>query len=366
MKKSRIIIVLLFVFVVFFWCLNLQVEASNAVDFNNFVNDIKSVKQSKREISIVKFFSDFNSIKNNKCNVKYFDTYVELSPVCLLDDNSIPALSVETSLDFLLDDLAGFGNYYSLSDSFSYRPTLPYFSYSVFDEYTSYKSSIYKKIVITYLENSNIKIKIKNSILAKFTFEKYSFYVVPTDLSMRSACSLANYRAAISHLNWLKLLPGQELNLNDIISYDPHSCKWTTSKSYMFYAGACGASTQLFRLSLLMPDIDVIERYPHSKRWAFYYGNKISGDDAAMYENSKKMIIENNFNTSIYFKVYEQWSRSYLVWIVPDKITEYVEVSKTNQWLFSSVRKNIYNSSGKLINIYQFDSRYSSYNPYRS
>jgi vancomycin resistance protein YoaR len=55
-----------------------------------------------------------------------------------------------------------------------------------------------------------------------------------------------------------------------------------------------------------MPYLDVIERYPHNKRWAFYYGSKIFGDDAAMYENSKKMIIKNTFNDPIYFKVYEQ------------------------------------------------------------
>lgn len=362
MNKFKLIFCFLFTVVLFFS----YTKASNMVDFNNFANDIKIVKESKRDISIVKFFSDFNRIKTNKCDIKYFDTYAEVSPVCLLDDTNIFTLSPQKSLDFLLDDLAWFGNYYSLSDSFSYAPTHPYFSYSIFTEYNNYKSSIYKKIVITYLTNKNQYIKIDNSILAKFIFKKYSFYVVPTDLSTRSACSLANYRAAVSHLEWLKLLPGQELNLNDLISYDSNSCKWTTTKSYMFYAGACGSSTQLFRLSLLMPYLDVIERHPHTKWWAFYYGNKVSWDDAAMYENSKKMIIKNNFDTSIYFKVYEQWAKSYLVWVVPNKIYERVEINKTNQWLSASVSKNVYNSMNELVNIYQFDSRYFTYNPYRS
>jgi hypothetical protein len=185
-------------------------------------------------------------------------------------------------------------------------------------------------------------------------------------LSTRSVCSLANYRAAISHLNWLVLRSEQELNLNELISYDPNSCRWTTKKKYMFYAGACWSSTQLFRLSLLMPHLDVIERYPHSKRWAFYYGNEISWDDAAMYENSKKMIVKNEFKDSIYFKVYEQWTKSYLVWIVPKQINERVEIKKTNKWLSSIVTKNIYDWTKELINIYQFNSSYSSYNPYSS
>jgi hypothetical protein len=70
----------------------------------------------------------------------------------------------------------------------------------VLDSYKEYNASLYKKIVITYLENRDIKIKLSKSILAKIMFDEYSFYVVPTYLANRSACSLANYRAAISHL----------------------------------------------------------------------------------------------------------------------------------------------------------------------
>ncbi len=371
MYKIKNIIFWLSVCIIFFWYLTWSVNATNitnTISFDKFIQDIKLVESSKKDISVVNFFRDFNKIKKNTCDINRFDKYIEVSPVCLLDE--MPSLSVERSLDFLLPDLWGFNNYYSLSDSFSYRPTIPYFKISniseLLSDYDKYISSIYKKIVITYLENKNIKVRIDNHFLARNMFQKYSFYVVPTELSTRSACSLANYRAAISHLDGLVLLAGEELNLNNLISYDPNSCKWTTAKSYMFYAGACGSSTQLFRLSLLMPYVDVIERYPHSKRWAFYYGNKISGDDAAMYENSKKMIIKNNFDTSIYFKVYEQWNKSYLVWIVPQKIKDRVEINKSSKWLSSSVRKNIYNSNNKLINIYQFDSSYVSYNPYRS
>ena len=376
MNKLKNIIIGFSVCIIFFWYLNGSVNAANTtniantISFESFVQDIKLVENSKKDISIVKFYRDFNIIKNNKCSVSEFDSYVEVSSICLLGKNTISALSTEKSLDYLIEDLWGFWNYYSLSKSFSYKPTSPYFRTSkiswLLDDYDRYTSSIYKKIVITYLENQNIKIRIENSVLAKMMFTDYSFYVVPTDLSMRSACSLANYRAAVSHLDWVELAAGEELNLNNLISYDPNSCKWTTPKKYMFYAGACGSSTQLFRLSLLMPYLDVIERYPHSKRWAFYYGSKVYGDDAAMYENSKKMIIKNTFNSSIYFKVYEQWNKSYLVWVVPKKILDRVEINKTNKWLSSSVRKNIYNSDNKLINIYQFDSSYSSYNPYRS
>ncbi len=359
---NRKYIYLLLLYLLFFWF----TQASNTISLDGFVKDIKLVESAKREILVVKFFSDFNKIKNNSCSIDYFKDYVSVSPICLLDQSNLPKLSIYESLDYLLDDLWGFGSYYRQDDGFSYRPTQPYFSYSVLDEYSEYDDSLYKKIVITYLENKDSKIRIDKSVLAKMAFDNYSFYVVPTYLANRSSCSLTNYRAAISHLEWVELKSQQKLDLNNLISYDPNSCKWTTEKKYMFYAGACGSSTQLFRLSLLMPDIEVLERYPHSKWRSFYYGEKISGDDAAMYENSKKFIIKNNFDTSIYFKVYEQWDNSYLVWIVPKKVTNTVEINKTNNWLSSSVHKNIYDESWKLINIYQYDSNYSSYHRGRS
>ena len=257
MHNLKNIIVGLLVCIMFFWYLNWFVNATNitnTINFDNFIQDIKLVENSKKDISIVKFFRDFNKIKKNTCDINRFDDYIEVSPVCLL--NELPSLSTEKSLDFLLNDLWWFNNYYSLADSFSYRSTFPYFNVSsistLLSDYNRYNSSIYKKIVITYLENNDTKIRINNNILARFMFKNYSFYVVPTDLSTRSACSLANYRAAVSHLDWFVLSAGEELNLNNLISYDPNSCKWTTDKSYMFYAGACGSSTQLFRLSLLL------------------------------------------------------------------------------------------------------------------
>ncbi|HRX63722.1 MAG TPA: VanW family protein [Candidatus Absconditabacterales bacterium] len=356
MRKIKIVY-LLVLGLLFFGFTN----ADNVVTFDSFVNDIDLVKKSKRNISVVKFFADFNQIKNNECEVDRFNQYVEVSPICLLNKSNILKISTDEALNYLLDDLIGFGNYYQDKDMFFYKPVKPQFYHSVIDEYNGYNDSIYKKVVITYLENNNFKIRIDKSILAKMNFYDYSFYVVPTYLANRSHCSLTNYRAAVSHLEGFELKPNQELDLNNLISYDPNSCKGTTSKKYMFYAGACGSSTQLFRLSLIMPNLDVVERYPHSKWRSFYYGNKIYGDDAAMYENSKKFIVKNDFDESIYFKVYEQGNNSYLVGVVPKKIDDIVEVNKTNYGLNSSVYKNIYSGDGDLVEIYRYDSSYSSY-----
>jgi hypothetical protein len=72
------------------------------------MDDVKLVEQSKREISIIKFFKEFNKIKNNPCVVVDFDDYVEVSPTCLLDESKMPTLSIEESLPYLLKDLSGF------------------------------------------------------------------------------------------------------------------------------------------------------------------------------------------------------------------------------------------------------------------
>lgn len=329
-----------------------------SVSFDSFVSDIVLVENYKKEISLVKFFNDFNKIKNNKCKVKDNGTFVTVSPICLLDTNSNFSLSIDKSLSYLLPWLQWFNNYYDNGYSFSYYPTTPLYEYSVFDKYKQYKSSLHEKIVISYMENNAKTINIDKWVFSKFMFDQFSFYVVPTYTTNRSNCSLTNYRLAISKLEWLELKSWEELNLNSLISYDNRACKWTLGNNYMFFGGSCGASTQLFRLSLLMPSLDVVERHGHSKWWAYYYWEQIMGDDAAMFQNSQRFIVKNSFDTSIYFKVYEQWEFSYLVWVLPRKDNSYVEINKNISWLSSSVYKKIY-IWNELNNTYQFNSRYN-------
>jgi len=336
------------------------------VDFDVFVNDIVLVADSKQNISLIKFSNDFDKIKNNVCNVNYTNSFVEVSPVCFLNVDKNFNLDMQDSLSYLIEWLRWFSQYYNDSISFSYKPSEPLYDYSILDKYRQYQSTLYEKVVITYMENNNQKIMIDKKTFSKIMFDKFSFYLVPTNLENRSNCSLVNYRLAISKLEWLELKPWEELNLNSLISYDPRACKWNLWHNYMFFAGSCGASTQLFRLSLIMPKLTVIERYAHSKWRSYYYGDKITGDDAAMFENSKKFIVKNEFDTSLYFKVYEQWDFSYLVWVLPYKENWYSEVNKLSDGLKSSVYKRNYDMRWNLLNIYQFDSKYLSKHSGRS
>ena len=361
MKKFLKIVLLLLIIALF----NKKAFANNVFEFNEFLNDVETVENVKKNINIFAYIDKIEELKNEKCIVQNYWNYSHISPICLT--KNINYLTTNNAIQYLTENLNMFyDNYQQDSYYFWYYPTKPSYKYSEYDRYLKNKWSIYEKIAILYRTTENRMIKVDNEILAKFMFENYSFYSVPTNLANRWPCSLKNYKLAISKLNWLELKPWEVLDLNKLISNDPRSCKWNSTKSFLFYWWSCWASSQLFRLSLIMPNITVLERAWHAKRRALYYWSNIMWDDAAMYENSKKFVIRNDFNTSIYFAAYEKWNYVYLVWIVPEKVDEYVEIIKSVNWYRSSVFKQIHNKQWTLIWNYQFDSIYSSLHRWKS
>lgn len=364
MKKIFKIVLLLWIIIIIYW----KTFANNIYEFENFLSDIETVNNTKNlinKINYPKYQEEIKDMRKDNCIIQNYGDYSYISPVCLLENKNY--LDTKEALKYLLQDLDNFYDTYQ-QDSyyFSYEATKPSFKYSNFDKYSKYRWTIYEKIALLYIRHENKMIKVDNNILSRLMFENYSFYAVPTNLENRWPCSLTNYKLAISKLNWMELEPWEVLDLNKIISNDPRSCKWSSTKSFLFYWWSCGASSQLFRLSLIMPDLTTLERAGHSKRRALYYGSNIMWDDAAMYENSKKLIIRNDFDTSVYFIAYEKWNHIYLIWIVPKKVDEYVEIIKNVNWYKSSVFKQIYDKKWALIWNYQFDSSYSSLHRWKS
>lgn len=357
-----------FKIVLFLWAIITLSEKTFANDifwFNLFLDDIETVEKEKDNINIFSYVKQIENLEKEHCKIENHENYLYISPICLLKNREY--LTTEKALQYLTKDLNTFYDTYQQdSYNFKYTSTQPSFKYSTYNRYLKNKWTIYEKIAILYRTSKNRMIKIDNEILAKLMFENYSFYSVPTNLANRWPCSLTNYKLAISKLNWLELKPWEVLDLNKLISNDPRSCKWNSTKSFLFYWWSCGASSQLFRLSLIMPNITVLERAGHAKWRALYYGSNIMWDDAAMYENSKKFIIRNDFDTSIYFTAYEKWNYVYLVWIVPEKVDNYVEIIKNVNWYRSSVFKQIYNKYWTIIWSYQFDSVYSSLHRWKS
>ncbi len=70
----------------------------------------------------------------------------------------------------------------------------------------------------------------------------------------------------------------------------------------MFYQGICGVSSMAFRASILDPDITITKRSSHAKWYAQYYGKKVVGDDASMYEDIKEFEIRNDSSTPLIIK----------------------------------------------------------------
>lgn len=332
--------------------------AKEYLSFETFVQDIDEQYQINKDLSRQYVENLFDDVREHQCVIQYFDSYAYVSPMCFYYKDGL-TLSVEDALDYLLVDFDSFFDvYHQNSYNFYYSPTQPYYNDDILNSYIPFLWSVYEKFVITEREKSWKMIIVSNNILAKLSFRQYSFYVVPTYLANRWPCSLQNYRIAIAKLNGLVLQPWEEMILNDLIKNNPNSCKGSSSQSYLFYGWSCGSSTQLFRLSLIMPGLTTIERHNHSKWWSMYYGANVMGDDAAMYQNSQRLVVRNDFDEPIYFRVFEQWDYSYLVGVVPHKIYEYVEIFKETNWLKTEVTKWNFDKYGDILDYNKFDSRY--------
>lgn len=334
--------------------------AKEYLPFENFVNDIKMQVENNDTLTYKEAEILIDEVRDHQCVVQYFDGYAHVSPMCFYYRDGL-TMPIDDALDYLFVDFDSFFDFYQQNSyNFYYMPTQPYYTDELLNFYIPYKWSTYEKYVVSQWEKEWKMIILSNNILAKLNFSQYSFYVVPTYLANRWPCSLQNYRIAIAKLNWLSLQPWEELFLNNLIKNNPNSCKWSSAQSYLFYGWSCGSSTQLFRLSLIMPYLTTVERHNHSKWWALYYGLNIMWDDAAMYQNSEKFIVRNDFDDPIYFRVYEQGDYSYLVWIVPKKIDEYVEIFKEVNWYRSEVTKRKFDKYGDILDYEQFNSRYNS------
>lgn len=334
--------------------------ANEYLDFSNFVEDMQKTYETYPMLTTQMASEMTKDMYNYQCYIQYFDTYVVVSPICFVENGWL-SWDTEKSLDYLFDDFQYFFDEYSENSyNFYYNAIQPYYIDDLFNSYVVYYWSLYEKVVASEREKNDKLIRIDNSTFAKIIFKNYSFYVVPTYLAGRWPCSLNNYRIAVEKLNWYYMAPWEQLTLNDLIKNNPKSCKWKSTQSFLFYGWSCGSSTQLFRLSLIMPYLTTIERSNHSKWRALYYWINIMWDDAAMYQNSERFTVRNDFDVPIYFRVYEQWDVSYLVWIVPKKVFEYVEIFKETTWLKSSVSKWIFDVKWNILDFAQYDSRYLS------
>lgn len=168
------------------------------------------------------------------------------------------------------------------------------------------------------------------------------------DISNLSPCTKHNYLLAFEHLDGKKIAPWETFNLNTYLVNLKGYCTGQGEKNFLFYGGVCGVASQLFRASLTSPQIRVDERHGHNDRYARYYGNIVDGDDAAVYERSKKFIIINTSETDIIIKTSRAENETVLYFVTDAGVVDNqrVEINKNRTSSLSlNLHKTIYQKS---------------------
>jgi hypothetical protein len=209
--------------------------------------------------------------------------------------SQLPMLSVDEHLAYLLPLVEWVtSEYNALEREFEYEPTQ-----LIVDEKLQQQLN---KELIDLFSSQEAVISVPKRLIAWYYRDDYKYVASTRDTRIYWPCRKQNYDVAMRELNGQVIQPWWRLNINTLIANKPGYCTgWGT---YRFYSGVCGWSTQLFWNAVLHPWLDVVERHSHSKRYAWFYGSNVMGDDASIYEWSKELIIENTSETPIWFGIF--------------------------------------------------------------
>lgn len=265
----------------------------------------------------ISFFSD--------CTIERSGKDFILDATCLLE-GKLPKLSLKASVDAVRNDIIGFQSIYPTNvASFIYSGTKPIFKTT----YPSLIPSTQKEIRdMKQAAKEHQKIKISLKQLAHYYLNTYTFYVADKDISQLRPCSKTNYELGLTTIDKILLKPGQVFNYNDHLKVLTWYCDGISNDIRLFYGGVCGVSSQLFRASLIQPDIAILQRHTHNERFTVYYGEKAEGDDAAVVEMRKQFEIRNAWAAELYFRTKKQGMRTFLVIIAPGTTNKQVKISK--------------------------------------
>ncbi len=330
------------------------------VNFSDYMKNINTLSVYSKKIPKISLLKKLILVKDEKCEYQITWNNYLLSPVCLLR-KEFPDIPYKTIINKIWPDLEWFNEIYNdSSKNFIYESTIPFFQW--------YKSFMPKsdrhKYLLASLQQQGKRLLIPEKYIYYEKSKELWFFVVRKDLSLLKPCTKQNYKVALNSFDNFILSPWKTINLNEYISYLPWYCKWTWPKNLMFYGGVCWFASQLFRTSLINPDIEIVKRSWHSVWLTSYYSDYIYWDDAAIYQNNKQFEIKNTSDQEMYFKILDEWEFNYLIAISPKKSSKWVNINKTQIWnLSAQVIKEIYDiESGKIKNNQIFDSVYSSKN----
>lgn len=325
---------------IFWWN---KIFAHDIVNFSNYKAEEKNIES----VSRTKLLYAIKKGENMKCSytMEKKDTYI-IDPICLVQ-NDLPKIWFTEAIDYLWPYIQWFNSVYNdISTIFSYEGTSPIFK----QDYEILPKNIQEKYILITIQEQGKKIRIHKSSLAYQTIKNANFFTVYKDTSLLKNCTSKNYNVALQRFNGILFWPGEIFNVNKMIMNLPGYCKWSWRTDLLFYGGVCGFATQLFRTSLLIPQIEVTKRYGHNEWIVPYYYDYIFWDDAALYEMSKQLEIKNNSEYNMYFKVLEVKKGNYFVIIIPEKNNQWVTIKKNQtQQLGAKLEREIYETSSDIV-----------------
>lgn len=304
---------------------------------------------------------DNNNLENKEysadCSYSLSSEKFEINAVCI-QEKQLPKLSLVDIINRVRNQIEWFSWYYEpQSSSFNYYWATPIFK-TKWNPYLRWDEK--SDLLIAKAVEKRKKIKFTYDELAQYYAEHLSYFVADKDLINLGKCTLINYWIALEWMDGTIMNPWDIFNVNEKLSSLEWYCEWASEWSYSFYGWVCGMVSQLFRVSLLNPEISVTKRFPHSEWFVQYYWEIVWGDDAAVYEHSKPFEIKNIWNSDIIFKVRKGWNRSLLV-AISWPTNKWVKISKENiNWRETAIhlKKSVYESD-TVIREENFDSYYS-------
>ena len=332
------------------------------------------------------FFNTHSQISQEKTCETYErkEDKIILDPQCILD-KTLPNFSLKDKADAIWASIKSITNIYNPDK-----------------EFITYKGS---KIKLNWKKLYPLNEDLRNHLLAQkkkwenvelplkdfssLILDSLTIYSADKDISKLRPCTKQNYLLAFENLDWKTIKPQEQFNFNKYLAYLYGYCAGEWEDDLLFYWGVCWVASQIFRTALMTPNLKIPIRYNHAERFSVYYWDKIQWDDAAVFETSKKLIIENTSDTDIIIKTFQEKDTTYLLFITEKEATKnkrveikkdyetpykvllhrnvYKKEKKQNQWsyFFSSILPFLFKNDGyniKLLNEEEFVSKYIGIN----
>ena len=237
-----------------------------------------------------------------------------LDPVCVLNGR-LPNFSLKDRADIVWTRILSFSKGYdSQAEVILYRPAE--ITLSKADNLYPLTEKRRQQLVLAHQKGKKIWFPL--SFFASLVVPDLAFYISEKDISQLKPCTKHNYLLAFETLDGKLIKAGSDFSFNRHLFGLRGYCQGNAGLDLKFYWGVCGAASQLFRASLTNPLLEISKRWGHNDWYSAYYGEKVQGDDASVYETSKQLIIKNASASDVVIKTFQQWVKTYLV-LVTDK-----------------------------------------------